>query len=101
MAEGPNPWLDVIKASLEEEREPHVIMTVRSLYKAEQGFGPHRDNLYLRAAQLTVEGYQRYYWSQNGIGWDEEWSEEKIQKFKKKFESLQNQSRGDLRAVWQ
>ena len=88
LIEEPNPWLDVIKASLEEEHESHVIKTVRSLYKAEQEFGPHKDNLYLRAAQLTVEGYEKYNWSQNGIGWDEDWSEEEIEKTKEKLQSF-------------
>ena len=69
----PNPWLDVIKVALSKEDEPHVLKVIRTLIKMEQDFGPREDNLYLKVAQLTVEGYDKYGWSFNGLGWEEEW----------------------------
>jgi len=71
----PNPWLDILKIALLEDAEPHVIKVVRSLLKAEQEWGPRDDNLYIKIAQLTVEGYERYGWSMNGLGFDKEWDE--------------------------
>jgi len=71
----PNPWLDILKNALLEDAEPHVIKVIRSLLKAEQEWGPRDDNLYIKIAQLTVEGYEKYGWSMNGIGFDQEWDE--------------------------
>lgn len=91
LSEEPNPWLAVIKYSLEEESEPHVIKVVRSLMRAEELMGPEKDNLNLKIAQITVEGYEMAGFSINGIGWDEEWSEEGVNKakeFKKWWFSL-------------
>ena len=91
LSEEPNPWLDVIKYCLEEEAEPHVIKVVRSLMRAGELMGPDKDNLYLKVAQITVEGYQMAGFSINGIGWDEEWNEEGVNRaieFKKYWFNL-------------
>lgn len=91
LSEEPNPWLAVIKYSLEEETEPHVIKVVRSLIKAGELMGPEKDNLYLKIAQITIEGYEMAGFSINGIGWDEEWNEEGVSKaieFKRYWHNL-------------
>ena len=80
LSEEPNPWLEIIKYSLEEEAEPHVIKVVRSLMKAGEVMGPEKDNLYLKIAQISIEGYDKVGWSLNGLGWEQEWSEEGLKK---------------------
>jgi len=80
LSEEPNPWLEIIKYSLEEEAEPHVIKVVRSLMKAGELMGPEKDDLYVKIAQLSIEGYDKAGWSLGGSGWDQEWSEEGIKK---------------------
>ena len=77
LVEEPNPWLDIINKALNEKSEAHVIKTIRSLYKAEEVMGPEKDNLYLKIAQLTMDGYKLRDWSQKGLGWDEEWEDDK------------------------
>ncbi len=59
----PNPWDDVMKRALHEDAESHVIKVVRSMLKGEQEWGPREDNLYIKIAQLTVEGHEKYGWS--------------------------------------
>jgi len=72
LSSDPNPWLDIIKRALEIE-ECHIIKAVRSLLKAEQLWGAGEHNIFLKTAQVTVEGFQKYDWSKGGIGWEEEW----------------------------
>jgi len=72
LAEEPNPWLDVIKHALTAD-EPHVPKMVRALLKAEQEWGAGEHNIFLKIAQLTIEGWEKYGWSFGGLGWDEEW----------------------------
>jgi len=69
-----NPWLDIVKKSLQEENEEHVIKVIRALWKAEQEWGPGENNVFMKIAQLTIEGYNKYAWSEDGIGWEEEWN---------------------------
>ena len=78
ISEEPNPWLEVINISLKEELDPHVIKVIRSLLKANEELGPRKDDLYLKIAQLTIEGYYQAGWDFNGIGWDEEWTPEAV-----------------------
>jgi len=70
----PNPWLDVVKEALLEEEEAHLIKVVRALMRAEQFWGADEKNTYLKVAQLSVEGYKKYKFAdEGGIGWDENW----------------------------
>jgi len=88
LKEGPNPWLDIIRESLIEEYEPHMIKIVRSLIKAEQEWGPGKDDIFLKIAQVTVEGYQKYDWSFNGLGFEEEWKDRPVHRWMDDVEAL-------------
>jgi len=59
---------------LSEEDDSHVVKCVRSLLLVEQKWRSGDHNIYLKAAQLTVEGYAKYAWSREGLGWEEEWN---------------------------
>ena len=73
LTEDPNPWLDIIRYSMLEESDTHVLKVMRSLLKAQQEWAPEgKDNLYVKVAQLTYDGFEIYGWIKD-IGFDEEW----------------------------
>jgi len=76
-----NPWFEVVEYAvglhdLAEQivNESHVIQLVRSLVKAQKEFGSEdKKDLYLKVAQLTVEGYKEFGWCRDGVGREKVW----------------------------
>jgi len=69
-----DPWQDVISRVIHVKNEVHVVKVVRALYVAEQKWGKGEHNMFLKTAQLTVDGHEKYGWCFDGIGWDQTWN---------------------------
>lgn len=70
----PNPWMEITTRSLIED-DSHVIKAVRALMKAEEEWPPvGKDNIYLKLAQVTCEGYKATGWGRD-VGFEEQWKE--------------------------
>lgn len=74
VSDDPNPWLDIVKNSLLEDDDAHVIKVVRSLLKAEHEWTSNeKENIYVKIAQLTYDGFKDFSWGED-IGFEEEWN---------------------------
>ena len=71
--EEPNPWLDIVKYSLLEDEDAHLIKVIRALMKAEHEWTPNeKANIYVKIAQLTYDGFKGLGWGED-IGFDGNW----------------------------
>ncbi|KAI9494648.1 hypothetical protein BDB00DRAFT_787004 [Zychaea mexicana] len=75
-----NPWLDVIKLAL-AANEVHCVKAVRAIAFAQIVYGSPRDDILLKAAQVTVDitgkgPFMGSNWNQTGIGFEQTWKEE-------------------------
>jgi hypothetical protein len=62
-----NPWVNIINRSLKPELECHVIKVVRSLIYANNKWGGGLQNIYLKAAAMTMTGFEKYNWRFNSL----------------------------------
>lgn len=73
LSKDPNPWFDILKYSMQEESDAHVIKVIRSLLKAQQTWPPAKEeNLYVKVGQMTYEGFEANDWHFD-TGYEEEW----------------------------
>jgi hypothetical protein len=68
-----NPWLQIVDKSFDCP-DVHVMKTVRSLMKADMRWTGGENDIYLKAAQLTIDNVKDVPdWSMNGLGFVQEW----------------------------